>query len=121
MTSAAKAVFGFFSSFGLPAYLDTSVPDNAALPYITYSCAVADWSEESAISASVWYPGTSYAPVFAKVDEIEKALTKRNIIKTEDGGYIAIHKGTPFAQTQDTGDSTCKAAYMNFNLMSLTI
>ena len=36
MTNTAKALYQFFSGFGLPAYVEYNVPDEAALPYITY-------------------------------------------------------------------------------------
>ena len=36
MRDTAAALYTFFSSFGIPAYVEYNVPDNAALPYITY-------------------------------------------------------------------------------------
>ena len=36
MINTARALYGFFSGFGLPAFVEYSVPEDAELPYITY-------------------------------------------------------------------------------------
>ena len=43
MTSIAKALYAFYSGFGLPAYPEDGVPSDAALPYITYTIVQPDF------------------------------------------------------------------------------
>lgn len=114
MTNTAIALYEFFSGFGIPAYEENSVPDDAEMPYITYQIVDPDWSETGSISASVWYEGVSYKDLDAKVDEI-KAKTDGGIrIPTKDDGCLYIFKDSPFAQTQPTDRDDVKVAYLLF-------
>lgn len=120
MTNTAKALYGFFSGFGLPAYVEYSPPDDAVLPYITYQLAQPEWHDPTSIYARVWYRSTSYVDISAKVDEIAAAIGEGVSIPTR-GGYIVLEKGNPFAQYMPMeGDDTLKVMYLNLILFAHT-
>ena len=97
MTKSAR-VHAFWSSFGLKAYEENSVPAGAVLPYLTYEFASADSGEECALSASLWYDEPSWKNINAKTDEISSAIGS-GLVESCDGGYIRIRRRTPFAQS----------------------
>lgn len=120
MTNTAKAMYQFFSGFGIPAYVEYAPPDEAQLPYITYQLIEPDWDDGGTFYARVWYRSTSYTAINAKVDEIRAAIGEGVSIPTS-GGAVYLSKGTPFVQYMPMeGDDTLKVAYINFNIHALT-
>lgn len=118
MTQLALALQKFFSGFGLPAYEENSVPDDAELPYITYEIAAGDWLDQTSISATVWYKGTSYIGLFKKIDEIEKKVDGGLSIQTVDG-VVYLFKDTPFSQPINTTDDKVKAVTLLFGIQGI--
>lgn len=120
MTPSA-AIYGFMADFGLPAYAATSVPDDAAFPYVTYEPAVDDfWGGEVALPMDVWYRGDSEAEPNAKAREISKALVGCKCIPCEGGGII-LKKGSPFCQSMgDTVDDKIKRRHINVTAEFIT-
>lgn len=90
----------FWESFGIPAYDENSVPDDATMPYITYQAAVGGFEDIVPLSASVWYYGTSWKDASQKVDEISRRLAGWTLVKLDDGQYIFLAKqrDSQFAQ-----------------------
>lgn len=118
----AQGIHQFWSSFSLPAYDENTVPDNAVMPYITYSMATGSLDDLIPLAASLWYRSTSWAAITEKADEIEQAIVEMNppAIKI-DGGRIYLSKGTPFAQRMsEPGDSAVRRIYLNVNAEFLT-
>lgn len=111
MTDIAKALQKFYSGFGIPAYEEQSVPDTAQLPYITYELIDPGWREAAFLSANVWYKGSSYGPLFKKVDEISDKIGEGLRIPT-DTGNIYLYKGTPFSQVAPTDSDNVKTCYL---------
>lgn len=118
MMKGAKALAEFFSGFDIPAYEENSVPDNAALPYITYQITVPDWRESASITACVWYSGTSFKEIFDKTDEISKYVGEGRRIPVE-GGSLQIFKDTPFSQVVSTSKDNVKCVYLIFQIHAL--
>lgn len=99
-----QAIHEFWSGFDIPAYDQTSVPDDAAFPYITYNASVGEFEQILYLDASVWYQSTSWAEISQKVQEIAESIDQHKIIKIDDG-YMYIRKGSPFGQRMpDTND-----------------
>jgi hypothetical protein len=114
----------FFESFGLNAYPATSVPtgsDAPNFPYITYT-APTDWDMgRVVVSASVWYRGTSWTALNAKVKEISQAIGGAKPLVCDEGGII-IRKSTPWAQPMgDDIDNMIKRKILTFEFLYATI
>lgn len=109
----AQALHSFWSSFGLTAYDEQTVPDGAGLPYITYNVATDSLDNVVPLTGSVWYRGTSWAAVTAKADEIAEYIGEygHKVVKTDDG-YLYITKGSPFAQRVFDAEQT-RRIYIN--------
>lgn len=93
-----QALHAFWSSFGLTAYDENSVPDNAAMPYITYEAQSDSFGGELALSASLWYRDTSWASITAKEEQISDYIGRGGRMLAYDGGALWIKQRTPWAQ-----------------------
>jgi hypothetical protein len=113
------AIYQFLNGFGIPAYAESSVPDQAAFPYITYSPVVGEWGEpEVNMPVNVWYRTDSEATPNAKVREIGAAIGRGGVTVPCDGGMLWVKKGSPWAQamTVDGEDEKVKRRYVNINI-----
>jgi hypothetical protein len=122
MTQEA-AIYQFLSSFGIPAYAATSVPDQAMFPYVTYDLVLGEWGEpEVNLPVNVWYRTDSEAEPNAKVREISQALGRGGVLVPCDNGMLWLKKGSPWAQavTVDGEDEKVKRRYININIEFLT-
>lgn len=110
-----QAIQRFWSSFGIPAYDEFSVPEDAELPYITYNAAVGDFEQPVSLTASVWYRSTSWAAISRKADEIGASIVPCKILRV-DGGYVYVCKGSPFAQRMSDDDDSIRRMYINMQV-----
>lgn len=108
-----QALDAFWGSFGIPAYDETDVPDDAVMPYITYSGQVGSFESVLLLSGSVWYRSTSWEAPSKKVDEIAEALKNYKLIKLEDDQYLFLTQGAPFAQRMTENDGAIRRIYLN--------
>lgn len=109
-----QALNKFWNSFGLMAYDEGSVPDNAKLPYITYSAGDDDFGYPMSLTASIWYKSKSWATITAKCDEIAERIGRGGVTVPYDGGMIWIYKGSPFAQRMIDPDDSIRRIYINY-------
>ena len=123
MTKEA-ALHAFYSSFGLKAYEENAVPtgeDAPDFPYLTYSVSSDSIGTDVALTASLWYRGTSWVQANAKAEEISRRIGKGGKILSCDGGAIWLQRGTPFAQSMgDESDDQIKRKYINITAEFLT-
>lgn len=124
----AQAIHQFWSSFGIPAYDETDVPEKdengnpVKMPYITYSVSTGSIEDFILLTASLWYRSTSWAAISRKKDEIAQAITNMNppAIKI-DGGRVYLSKGSPFSQRMsEPGDDAVRRIYLQLNVEFLT-
>ena len=108
-----QALNNFWNSFDLPAYDVSSVPDGAALPYITYSVAEDDFGYPVSLSASIWYRSMRWDDISLKSKQIANKITRGGIIVSYDDGAIWITKGTPFAQRIQDEDNSIRRIFIN--------
>lgn len=95
----AQALQKFWSSFGLPAWDELSVPEDAQMPYITYETATDSFDNTVYLSASIWYRQLSWKDITKKTEEISRAIYDMNPIGTKiEGGRMVIFPDTPFAR-----------------------
>ena len=120
MTKAA-AIYQFWNSFGLTAYEENTVPDDAAFPYITYQLVTDSFDSEVATSASLWYRSESWTAINAKTEEISQKISRGGKIISCDGGAIWLKRGQPFAQSMgDESDDLIKRKYLNITAEFVT-
>lgn len=113
VTSTASALYAFYSSFGFPAYQTDTVPDDAALPYITYLYAEPQYQS----------PATHYAQLYMKTDSNTVLLDKAGEITRAIGDGIVLENGvvirpdTPLVQVLvDGANPDIRSAYINLQL-----
>lgn len=114
----AEALYNFFSSFGITAYVNTSVPDNATFPYFTYEFITGEFGDdEIPINVRLYYRTESEAIPNAKVEELANRIGRGGTTIQYDGGAIWIKKGSPFCQTtMADDDNTIKMKYINVDI-----
>lgn len=113
---AEQALHNFWSGFGLTAYDENSVPDEAEMPYITYNVVTDCFDSEVIMSGSLWYRTISWAAITQKTDEISRYLGLGGIMLTFDDGGIWIKKSSPFAQRMgDESDDKIKRMVINIS------
>ena len=117
-----QAIQNFWESFGLVAYDETSVPDDAPFPYITYSVKTDSLDNLVMVNVSLWYRSYSWKEISEKTEEIARAIVKMNPPSVKiDGGRLYITKGVPFAQRmREESDDTIRRMLLNVNYEFLT-
>lgn len=109
-----QALHRFWSGFGWKAYDETSVPDEAVLPYVTYEAAVSEFDREIAVTASLWFRSTGWTEITAKEKEIGETISRGGRIVPYDGGAFLIRKGQPWAQRMgSSGDDDVRRIVLN--------
>lgn len=117
------AIYTFLSTFSIPAYAASSVPDQATFPYITYDLVLGEWGElEVNMPVNVWYRTESEAEPNAKVREIYQAIGRGGVLAQCDNGVLWLKRGSPWAQavTVEGEDEKVKRRYVNINIEFLT-
>jgi hypothetical protein len=111
----AQALQRFWESFGIPAYEQTTVPETATMPYITYSVSTDSLDNVVNMTASVWYHSTSWKDISEKTEQIARYIVGMNPPSIKfDGGRLYIAKGNPFAQRMaDPNDDMIRRMYLN--------
>lgn len=118
----AQAIHQFWSGFGIPAYDENTVPDDATMPYITYSVSTGSIEDLVILTASVWYRSTRWREITLKVNEIEQYINAVSPLAVKiDGGRAYFTKGTPFSQRMaEPGDDATRRIYLQINAEFLT-
>lgn len=117
------AVYQLMSSFGMPAYAETSVPDDAEYPYLTYSLPIGGWMEGDVnVTVNLWFRTTSEAVPNAKVREMGETIPIGGVTIPCDGGMLFVKRGSPWAQpVQVSEDVTIKQRYVNVDIDFIVI
>lgn len=115
MINTAQALYDFWSSFGIPAYTTVTVPDDAELPFITYSLTETEPLQPMTHYANVYYRATDNARLVAKVDEIKAAFgTDRKVTLKCEGGYVVLR--APKVQIQTDQSPENRFAYIDMQI-----
>ena len=118
MLDTARALYTFWSGFGLPAYTVDTVPHDAAMPYITYSLVETEPLETASHYAQVWYRTQHFGDLLATVDAIKAKLTDGTQGARIDcpEGYVCIRPASPLVQILTDADPSVKYAYINLQI-----
>lgn len=108
-----QALHSFWSGFSLKVYDETSVPDNATLPYITYEVSGGSFDDTLFQTASLWYRSSSWTGIQTKEQQISEFIGGGHIV-CYDGGAMWIRKGSPWMQRMsESSDDTIRRIVLN--------
>jgi hypothetical protein len=112
--SKSQAWQSFWEQFGLTVYDESSVPEDASMPRITYSLSTDNIvGSPSTQSVSLWYYSTSWQEISEKADAISAAIGYSGVVLEYDGGYMWIKRGSPFAQRMSDANDSVRRIYLN--------
>lgn len=116
-----QAQHDFWSSFGVDAYEEHSVPDGAKFPRITYESASSVFESLVSITASIWTRSTSWATADALADTIERYIKNMGCPEIKGGRYRVYIGDTTFAQKMDDPeDDQIKRIILNVTFEFMT-
>lgn len=113
------ALYSFLTDAGYPVYAQSSVPDGAEFPYVTYTLTVGDWeSGEVNIPVSMWFRTSSEAVPNSAVRRLGEMVPMGGVTIPCDGGMLWVKRGSPWAQavmvTED--EAGVKRRYVNLDV-----
>ena len=111
-----QTLHSFWSGFGLKAYDQTVVPDDAVLPYITYEAASDDWGHDLYLTASLWYRTTSWTEITFKSQEIANYISRGGRLIPFDGGTMWIRMRAPWAQRMSDEDGQIRRIVLSITI-----
>lgn len=112
-----RALHQFWSQFGVAAYDENTIPDDATLPYITYSVSVGSFDYPVTLSASIYDRSTQWTSVSQIADRVEAALKNGGKYINYPGGAFWITMGSPWAQRlSDSSNKDIRRIVLNLNV-----
>ena len=112
----------FFNGFGIPGYLEDTIPPAASLPYLTYKPTIpGGWNETASFHARLWYPSKGgRAPILQTEDTISAALPRGGLtIKCEGGAILLDKDDKDWAQPLNNTPEGYLCEYLIFELTRL--
>lgn len=95
----AQAIYEFWSGFTWPAYDESTVPDDAQLPYITFESSTNGFDDGSlGLTASLWARSMSWSSVEEKAAEIAARLGEGGNLVPYPSGALWVKRGSPWSQ-----------------------
>lgn len=107
------ALHTFWSSFGVPAYDESTVPEDAEIPRITYSVQTDSFNRPVSLTASIWDRSKSWQRVTGIKDLIGVAVGYGGTTVNYEGGMVWIKPRTPFAQRMSDPDDSIRRIVLN--------
>lgn len=108
----------YWSSFGLPAYEEHTVPDDAVMPYLTYQAVNGQLGGVLNASANLYYKGTSWAKIMEETSTMEKFIDRQMFI---DGGIMKVRKPIMnFAQPMPENDNKVRRMLLTVEIEFLS-
>ena len=114
-----QALHSFWSQFGT-AYDQNTVPDDAALPYITYEVITDGFGAQNILTASIWDRSTSWKGVTDILHNIERTLGLGGQTIPYEGGMLWVKKAAPFAQRMGDTDDSIRRIVINIEVEFLS-
>lgn len=112
--------YKLWSSFGIPAYDASSVPDGddrPNFPYITYNGVDGTFDSDIPVTVSVWTRDYSWSQANRISDTIYQALKNGGATVRYDNGIIWATAETPFSQNMgDPDDDLIRRKILNILL-----
>lgn len=134
MMNKQQAYNDFWRRFGVPAFEENSVPDDAVFndmiksgqisskyPYITYQVLTDELDAPVFPTASIWDRSTSFKNVDLLSNQIAEYIKGMGTIKLDDGRMF-IETGSPFSQhmIEEDTDTSIKRNVLNLHVEFFT-
>ena len=116
MMNTARALYEFWSGFGLPAYTVNTIPDEADPPYITYSLVEIESLEAGTHYAQIFYRATSNEALLRKTDEVLNVLGSKGCSIPCEGGSVVLRPANPKVQWMTDENPEIRYAYINMQI-----
>ena len=107
------AIQKFWSSFGVKAYDESTVPEDAEIPRITYNIAVDSFDRPVSLTASIWDRSKSWQRVTSIKDLVAEAVGYGGTTVKYEGGMVWVKPRTPFAQRMSDPDDSIRRIVLN--------
>ena len=121
MATKQAAVQAFLSSFGVPAYPASAVPEQAEMPYLTYELPIGAWGDgDASMLVNLWCRTESEAEPNARAARLAERLGLGGVVLACDGGAMWLRRGSPFCQPVADTDPSVKRRYINIDIEYLT-
>ena len=115
-----QALHNFWSGFDWVAYDESTVPENADMPRITYNVSTANFDEPVALNANLWDYSRSWEQITEKAGIINDTIGLGGKIVPFDGGALWIKRGVPFSQRMTDPDDMIRRIYINIEVEYFT-
>ena len=116
-----RALHAWFKNFtdrnDLGVYVNTSVPDGAVLPYMTYTYTTGSMGDLPVSSTvNMWFKTSSEAIPNDAAEKFRKYVEANDRIECDEG-CIFVYPGQPWCISQnDSTDKTVKLRYINLTM-----
>ena len=116
MKNKEQTLHDFWSQFNVKAYDESTVPEDAVLPRITYEVVTDSFGYEVGMTASIWDRSRSWESVTDILHRIEHTISRGGQTLPYEGGMMWIKKGSPFAQRMADTDDSIRRIVLNINV-----
>ena len=99
MNEIMEALLAFWSQFGVPAYAEDMVPDDAKLPYIRYSVAKAPAMDATIMTAYNYHNARLMGNVERArlAEQIAEAIPEKGVkLPMDNGGFLILYRNSDF-------------------------
>lgn len=109
-----KALYSWLNTL-MTFYRDTAVPDDAELPYGTYTYVEDSYGgAQVTITINLWFRTESEAVPDEMASKLSEMVGYDGALIPCDEGYIWVNRGSPFCQSlADETDASIKRRYIN--------
>ena len=115
-----QAQYNLWSSFGIPAYDASSVPDGdntPDFPYITYQGTDGMFDSDASVYVSIWTRSFSWIQANELSNAVYQRLKNGGVVVPYDDGIIWVTAGEPFSQNMgDPNDDLVRRKLLNVTL-----
>lgn len=108
-----QALDAFWRQFGWDVYDESTIPDDAKLPYITYEASSDNFDHPVAQIINLWDRSTSWKNIESMRKDIETTIGRSGAIQRFDNGAVWIKRGQPFAQRLNDPDDMIRHIILN--------
>lgn len=111
-----QALNSFWNNFGLTAYDENTVPDEAELPYITYETKTGFFNNQLTLTASLWYRSKSWKDISEKEMQISDYIGRGGVMVRYDNGAMWVTRASPWSQRMSDSNDSIRRIVLNIQI-----